>query len=44
MLVAPMRKIGHIAETAQAKRFSDYLYAEGIENEIEGEDANGWDL
>ena len=39
-----MRKIGHIAETAQAKLFSDYLYAEGIENEIEGEDANGWDL
>mgnify|MGYP006418198931 CR=1 FL=1 len=39
-----MRKIGHIDETQAATRFSDYLYAQGVGNEIEGEDASGWDV
>lgn len=39
-----MRKIGHIDDASMAKRFSDYLYAKGVDNEIEGQDAEGWDV
>ncbi len=39
-----MRKIGHIDDASVAKRFSDYLYAKGVDNEIEGQDAEGWDV
>jgi GlpG protein len=39
-----MRKIGHITDDADAKVFSDYLYAGGMENEIEGDASEGWDV
>src|SRR5579871_6619289 len=36
-----MRAIGHIDTEAKAKAFHDYLFAQGIENEIEA-DKGGW--
>ncbi|MBT3194841.1 MAG: rhomboid family intramembrane serine protease [Verrucomicrobia bacterium] len=39
-----MRKIGHIDETHAATLFSDYLYAQGVGNEIEGDEGSGWDV
>lgn len=36
-----MRLIGHIGEKSEAKVFTDYLYAKGIENEFE-EAQEGW--
>ncbi len=39
-----MRKIGHIDKFSDAKIFSDYLYAQGIDNEVEGDDAEGADV
>jgi len=37
-----MRQIGHIETEAAAKLFGDYLYAQGIKNDVEHEQADGW--
>jgi len=37
-----MRKIGRIEDSQTAVRFSDYLYAQGIANEVDGAEATGW--
>jgi GlpG protein len=37
-----MRLIGHLAEESAAKTFSDFLYVQGIENQIEHEKNLGW--
>jgi GlpG protein len=39
-----MRQIGHLPSEAAARTFGDYLYAQGIENQIEFEDKVGWAL
>jgi len=39
-----MRKIGHIENFSEAKTFSDYLYAQGVANEVEGEASAGGDV
>jgi GlpG protein len=39
-----MRKIGHIDTFDVATRFSDYLYAQGTDNEAEGDDTTGYDI
>ncbi len=39
-----MRIIGHIDKFSDAVIFSAYLYAEGVANEIEGDDAEGADI
>ncbi len=40
----PMRKIGHIEGTTEAMRFSDYLYARDVDNEVEAGANGGWDV
>ena len=37
-----MRKIGSIGKAEHARLFSDYLYARGIANTVEPDDAAGW--
>ena len=37
-----MRTIGQLDNEAHARTFSDYLYVQGIENEIEAEKDGGW--
>ncbi len=37
-----MRQIGHIETEAAAKLFGDYLYAQGIKNDVEHEQSDGW--
>ncbi len=37
-----MRQIGHLASEASARTFRDYLYVQGIENQIDHETADGW--
>ncbi len=37
-----MRLIGHLADEATARRFGDYLYAQGIENQLELQKEAGW--
>jgi GlpG protein len=37
-----MRMIGHLENEAQARLFSDYLYAQGIDNDIESERGGPW--
>ena len=39
-----MRLIGHLANEAHARAIADYLYTQGIENEVELEPGNGWAL
>ncbi len=39
-----MRRIGHIDNISQANLFSDYLYANSMENEVEGDASDGWDI
>ncbi len=39
-----MRQIGHLPSEAAARTFGDYLYAQGIDNQIEFEDKAGWAL
>jgi len=37
-----MRLIGHLTEESAARTFADYLYVEGIENQLEHEVKDGW--
>ncbi len=37
-----MRLIGHVASESSARTFGDYLYVQGIENQIDHEQADGW--
>lgn len=37
-----MRQIGHLETEEAARTFSDYLYVQGIENQIEEEKGHGW--
>jgi GlpG protein len=37
-----MRMIGHLGNEAQARLFSDYLYAQGVENEVELDRDGSW--
>jgi len=37
-----MRQIGHLETEEAARTFSDYLYVQGIENQIEAEKGHGW--
>ena len=39
-----MRMIGHLPGEVSARRFSDYLYAQGIDNQIELERDGRWAL
>lgn len=39
-----MRMIGHLENEAKARVFSDYLYAKGIDNEIESDRSGAWAL
>jgi GlpG protein len=39
-----MRLIGHIQDETQARRFSDFLYGEGIENQLEHSPAGHWEI
>ena len=39
-----MRSIGLIAEEASARAFSDYLYVQGIENQLDHEGPAGWSI
>jgi GlpG protein len=37
-----MRQIGHLEDEASARTFGDFLYVQGVENEIEAEPSHGW--
>lgn len=37
-----MRVVGQLADEQQARRFSDFLYAEGIDNTVEDDGAGNW--
>jgi len=37
-----MRLIGHLADETAARAFADYLYVQGIENQLEHEKTDGW--
>jgi GlpG protein len=37
-----MRCIGHLDHEAQARTFSDFLYVEGIANQVEDDPGHGW--
>jgi GlpG protein len=37
-----MRLIGHLADETAARRFGDYLYVQGIDNEVEEQPSQGW--
>ena len=37
-----MRQIGHLETETSARAFGDYLYVQGIKNEIEAEKESGW--
>jgi rhomboid protease GlpG len=37
-----MRLIGHLANESSARTFSEYLYAEGMENKLEFQPEEGW--
>src|SRR5258708_40176021 len=39
-----MRLIGHLESEASAQIFSDYLYAQGIEKQIEFTNGEGWEI
>jgi GlpG protein len=39
-----MRLIGHLADEISAKTFADFLYVQGIENQVEHEQADGWGI
>src|SRR3954462_8991154 len=39
-----MRMIGHLAEETSARTFGDYLYVQGIENQLEHEKSAGWGI
>jgi len=37
-----MRLIGHLAEESAARTFADYLYVQGIENQLDHQKEEGW--
>ena len=37
-----MRSIGHLEDESQARTFADYLYVQGIENQLEFHKEDGW--
>ena len=37
-----MRQIGQLADEASARTFGDYLYVQGIENQVEPQKGEGW--
>ncbi len=39
-----MRIIGQLSHESHARRFSDYLYVQGIDNKIESADSGLWDI
>ena len=39
-----MRLIGHLASEAPARVFADFLYVQGIENQLEMQDGDGWGI
>ncbi len=39
-----MRMIGHLDGETKARTFSDYLYVQGIENQIEADKDNSWSI
>jgi GlpG protein len=39
-----MRKIGHLEGNREATRLSDFLYSQGIDNEVEAGASGGWDI
>ncbi|NBV23306.1 MAG: rhomboid family intramembrane serine protease [Proteobacteria bacterium] len=39
-----MRSIGEIKEEAAARKFSDFLHAQGLRNELERDEAGGWQV
>lgn len=39
-----MRLIGHLANESSARTFSDYLYAQGMENRLEFQAEEGWSI
>jgi GlpG protein len=39
-----MRLIGHLTEESAAQAFADYLYVQGIENQLENDKNDGWGI
>src|SRR5687768_3997883 len=39
-----MRCIGSLPDASQAQRFGDFLVAEGVRNQVEENNAGGWDI
>jgi GlpG protein len=39
-----MRLIGHLADEKSARAFADYLYVQGIENQLEQDNKDGWGI
>ncbi len=39
-----MRKIGHLEGNPEATRFSDYLYSQGVDNDVDAGASGGWDI
>jgi len=39
-----MRLIGHLADEPTARRFGDYLYVQGIDNQLENQSNAGWGI
>jgi len=39
-----MRVIGHLQDESHARLFSDFLYVQGIENQIELQRGEGWTI
>jgi len=39
-----MRLIGHLAEEISARAFADYLYVQGIENQLDHDKNDGWGI
>src|SRR5260370_27502534 len=39
-----MRLIGHLTDESSARAFADYLYVQGIENQLEQDNKDGWGI
>src|SRR5215475_212392 len=39
-----MRLIGHLTDETSARAFADYLYVQGIENQLEQDNNDGWGI
>jgi rhomboid protease GlpG len=39
-----MRLIGHLVDESMARRFADFLYIQGIQNQLEHEKPDGWGI